>query len=79
MDLLSTFLVIGGRIINMICIRADIPNELSLIDDELKAIYHSTDTVCFYIFQTREKRNEFMERTQGMKKAEREELYKDYS
>ena len=32
----------------MICIKADIPNELSLIDDELKAIYHSTDTVCFY-------------------------------
>jgi len=63
----------------MICIRADIPNELSLIDDELKAIYHSKDTVCFYIFQTREKRNEFMERTQGMKKVEREELYKDYS
>ena len=62
--------------INMICIRADIPNELSLIDDELKAIYHSTDTVCFYIFQTREKRNEFMERTQGMKKTEREEIYK---
>ena len=52
---------------------------LSLTDDGLKAIYHSTDTVCFYIFQTREKRNEFMERTQGMKKAEREELYKDYS
>ena len=63
----------------MICIRADIPNELSLIDDELKAIYHSTDTVYFYIFQTQEKSNEFMERTQGMKKAEREELYKDYS
>ena len=75
----ATTIVIGGKIINMICIRADIPNELSLIDDELKAIYHSTDTVCFYIFQTREKRNEFMERTQGMKKAEREELYKDYS
>ena len=68
-----------GKVINMICIRADIPNELSLIDDELKAIYHSTDTVCFYIFQTREKRNEFMERTQGMKKTEREEVYKEYS
>ena len=68
-----------GRVINMICIKADIPNELSLIDDELKAIYHSTDTVCFYIFETREKRNEFMERTQGMKKTEREEIYKEYS
>ena len=63
----------------MICIKTEIPEELSLIDDELKAIYHSKDTVCFYIFQTREKRNEFMERTQGMKKTKREELYKDYS
>jgi len=63
----------------MICIKADIPNELSLIDDELKAIYHSADTVCFYIFKTRQERNEFMESTQRMKKDEREELYKDYS
>ena len=71
--------MIGGRIINMICIKAEIPEELSLIDDELKAIYHSTDTVCFFIFKTRQERNEFMERTQGMQKAEREEVYKEYS
>ena len=63
----------------MICIKADIPNELSLIDDELKAIYHSADTVCFFIFKTREKRNEFIERSQGMRKNEREEIYKEYS
>ena len=63
----------------MICIKTEIPQESSLIDDELKAIYHSTDTVCFYIFQTREKRNEFMERTQKMTKAEREVVYKEYS
>ena len=63
----------------MICIKAEIPEELSLIDDELKAIYHSTDTVCFYIFKTRAKRNEFMKKTQGMMKAEREEVYKEYS
>ena len=63
----------------MICIKAEIPEELSLIDDELKAIYHSTDTVCFFIFKTRQERNDFMERTKGMKKAEREEVYKDYS
>ena len=31
----------------MICIKANIPEELSKIDDELKAIYHSSDTVCF--------------------------------
>ena len=71
--------MVGGRIINMICIKAEIPEELSLIDDELKATYHSTDTVCFFIFKTRAKRNEFMERTQGMIKAEREEVYKEYS
>ena len=71
--------MIGGRIINMICIKAEIPEELSLIDDELKAIYHSTDTVCFFLFKTQTKRNEFMERTQGMMKTEREEVYKEYS
>ena len=63
----------------MICIKAEIPEELSSIDDELKAIYHSTDTVCFFIFKTREKSNEFMEKTKGMQKAEREEVYKEYS
>ena len=63
----------------MICIKVEIPEELSLIDDELKAIYYSTDTVCFFIFKTREKRNEFMEKTKGMQKAEREEMYKNYS
>ena len=63
----------------MICIKAEIPEELSLIDDELKAIYHSTDTICFFIFKTRQERNDFMERTKGMQKAEREEVYKDYS
>ena len=63
----------------MICIKADIPKELSLIDDELKAIYHSSDTVCFYIFETREKRNGFIERTKGMKKLDRGKIYEEYS
>ena len=71
--------MVGGRIINMICIKVEIPEELSLIDDELKAIYHSIDMVCFFIFKTRAKRNEFMEKTKGMQKAEREEVYKEYS
>ena len=38
----------------MICIKADIPKEPSKINDELKTIYHSKDTVCFYIFRNRE-------------------------
>ena len=32
----------------MICIKADIPEELNEIDDELKVVYHSKDTVCFF-------------------------------
>ena len=62
----------------MICIKTEIPNELNDIDDELKAIYHSKDTVCFYIFKTKELRNEFLEKTKGMNKSEREEIYKNY-
>ena len=62
----------------MICIKVDIPKELSEIDDELKAIYHSKDTVCFFIFKNREQRNEFVERTIGMAKVERETIYQEY-
>ena len=60
----------------MICIKAEIPKELNDIEDELKAIYHSKDTVCFYIFKTRELRNEFIEKTKGMNKESREQIYK---
>ena len=62
----------------MICINANIPKELNDIDDELKAIYHSKDTVCFYIFKNREQRNEFIEKTNGMSKNDREIFYKKY-
>ena len=60
----------------MICIKIDIPKELNDINDELKAIYHSKNTVCFYIFKTRELRNEFIEKTKGMNKVLRKEIYK---
>jgi len=63
----------------MICIKANIPEELSQIDDELKAIYHSSNTVCFFMFKTREQRNDFIERTKGMKKLEREKVYEEYN
>jgi len=63
----------------MICIKADIPKELNEIDDELKAIYHSKDTVCFYIFKSRDLRNQFIENTKTMNKTQREEVYKQYS
>jgi hypothetical protein len=62
----------------MICIKAEIPNELNDIDDELKAIYHSKGTVCFYIFKSRNLRNEFIEQTKGMNKHEREKVYSYY-
>lgn len=62
----------------MICIKAEIPKELNDIDDELKAIYHSKETVCFYIFKTRKLRNEFIEKTKGMDKDSREQIYKEY-
>ena len=63
---------------NMICVKTNIPEELSKIDDELKAIYHSSDTVCFFIFKTRELRNEFIELTKGMNKLKREKIYEEY-
>ena len=62
----------------MICIKADIPEELNEIDDELKAVYHSKDTVCFFILKTRELRNGFIEKTKGMNKESREQIYKEY-
>jgi len=63
----------------MICIKADIPKELNEIDDELKAIYHSKDTVCFYIFKSRDLRNQFLEKTKAINETQREEIYKQYS
>ena len=62
----------------MICIKAGIPEELNKIDDELKAIYHSKETVCFYLFKTREVRNKFIEETKGMNKEDREKIYELY-
>jgi hypothetical protein len=62
----------------MICIKADIAIELNDIDDELKAIYHSKDTVCFFVFKNKEQRDEFVEKTKGMLKIERETIYQEY-
>ena len=62
----------------MICIKADIPKELNDIDDELKAIYHSKDTVCFFVFKNKEQRDEFVEKTKAITKIERETIYQEY-
>jgi len=59
----------------MICIKAHIPKEVCEIDDELKAIYHSTDSICIWVFQSRSERNKFMYESIGMLKTEREDHY----
>ncbi len=59
----------------MICIKTKIPEEICEIDDELKAIYHSNNSVCIWVFKTRNDRNKFMDETVGMLKKEREDYY----
>ena len=59
----------------MICIKTPIPKEVCEIDDELKAIYHSRESVCIWIFKSRIDRNKFMDETIGMLKKEREDHY----
>ena len=61
--------------ITMICIKTSIPTEICEIDDELKAIYHSKDSFCIWIFKHRIERNKFMDETAGMMKKEREDHY----
>lgn len=58
-----------------ICIPVAMPAELCAIDDELKAIYHGAESVCVWVFQSREDRNAFVEETAGMMKAEREAVF----
>ena len=59
----------------MYCIPIDIPQSLCEIDDELKAIYHSKDSFCIWVFGSREDRNNFVDETAGMLKVERESHY----
>ena len=62
----------------MICIKTEIPPEICEINDELKAIYHSKDYVCIWVFKTREDRNRFMDETIGMLKEEREHYFESF-
>ena len=59
----------------MICIKTKVPKEISEINDELKAIYHSHDSICIWVFKTRNDRNKFMDETIGMLKKDREDYY----
>ena len=58
----------------MICIKADIPDEICKINDELKAIYHSSDAVCIWVFKSMEDRNKFMRNHWDGKKRKRKLL-----
>ena len=62
----------------MICFKAKIPKKVCDIDDELKAIYHSKDTVCIWVFKTREQRNKFMDETIGMMKDDRQKHFESF-
>ena len=62
----------------LICIKTEIPEEICKIDDELKAIYHSKDCVCIWVFKTREDRNKFMDDNVGMKKDDRQIFFDNF-
>lgn len=56
----------------MICIKVEVPQSVCDIDDELKAIYHSKESMCIWVFKTRADRNRFVDETVGMMKADRQ-------
>ena len=56
----------------------DIPHSLCEIDDELKASYHSKDSVCIWVFGSRENRNNLVYETTGMLKTEMESHYEKH-
>ena len=62
----------------MYCIQTEIPQEICEIDDELKAIYHTKDSVCIWVFKKREDRNRFLDETAGMLKNDRESYYETF-
>ena len=57
---------------DMACIKTEIPQAICDIDDELKAIYHSKDNVCIWVFKARTDRNKFIDETAWMLKVDRE-------
>ena len=59
----------------MICIKVDIPKEICEIDDELKAICHSNDSMSIWVFNSRLDRNNFVDNTVGMSKSQRSKYY----
>ena len=62
----------------MYCIATKIPQEICEIDDELKAIYNSKNSVCIWVFKKREDRNRFLDETAGMLKDDRESHFETF-
>lgn len=62
----------------MICIKADIPQHICDIDDECQVIYHSKDTVCIWVFDSRQECHKLMDETAGMPKDAREKHFELY-
>ena len=62
----------------MNCVKVEIPQSLCEIDDELKAIYHSNNSVCIWVFENREDRNNFVNETVGMNKQDRENYFEKF-
>jgi len=62
----------------MYCIQTEIPQEICEIDDEVKAIYHSKNSVCIWVFKKREDRNRFLDETAEMLKDDRESHYETF-
>ena len=63
---------------SVFCIKTEIPQEICDIDDELKAIYHSKDSICIWVFETRKCRNKFMNETAGMVKDARQRHFANF-
>ena len=61
----------------MCSIKVDMPEFSCDIDDELKAIYHSKDTACIWVFKTKVDRNRFVDEPAGMVKVERENYFSE--
>ena len=58
--------------------KVEIPQSLCEIDDELKAIYHSNNSVCIWVFENREDRNNFVNETVDMNKQDRENYFEKF-
>ena len=56
-------------------LKIDISEEICKIDDELKEIYHSSNTVCIWVFKTRDDRNNFLDETKRLMKVDKENHY----